>query len=205
MRYLGPVSEQQIVAHFLKSEIASERFGTEILALLDAAGRTRKIIDEPDLGNEEENTFRVKLLSDFRGYRERRGMFENFPADVSWQRYGLSRSEVARIKYIDYSYWNELSGSSRLAADAAKNIKAGLTVFGRSSERFVRYAETLKSGATFPELIVAGAGPESELVVLDGHLRLTAYFLAPECVPVELEVMAGFAPDMCRWMSPRGV
>jgi hypothetical protein len=28
-----------------------------------------------------------------------------------------------------------------------------------------------------------------------GHVRLTAYLLAPECIPTELEVIAGFAPE----------
>lgn len=34
-------------------------------------------------------------------------------------------AELARVRYIEYSYWNELWGGSRLAADAAQRINAG--------------------------------------------------------------------------------
>jgi hypothetical protein len=41
---------------------------------------------------------------------------------------------------------------------------------------------------------------ESEFIVLEGHVRLTAYFLALEHIPEELEVIVGFSPDMDDWV-----
>ena len=40
---------------------------------------------------------------------------------------------------------------------------------------------------------------ESDLVVLKGRLRLTAMFLAPECLPADLEVIVGFSAQMENW------
>ena len=201
MRHIEALSEHEMVAAFLKAEIASERFGSDILALLRRDGQNRSIIDEPDIRNERENAYRTKLLGDFRGYRQDRELFRAFPEDVCWHRYSLSGVELARVKYIDYSYWNELSGGSRLAVDASRNIRDGAVVFGQSTKGFLDVARALEGGAKFPELILVGTAPEAELVVLEGHVRLTAYLLVPWCIPDELTAIIGFSPAIVEWVS----
>lgn len=42
-------------------------------------------------------------------------------------------------------------------------------------------------------------GPGAGLVVLEGHVRLTAYMLARDHLPPELEVLVGSSPAMTRW------
>ena len=202
MRYIESITEHDMVAVFLKTEIHSDRYDKEIFALLERDGVSRKIVDEPDTSNPEENDYRIQLLGDFRGYKQNRGLFERFPDGVSWNRVALSKDELARVKYIDYSYWNELSGGSRLPVDAAKNIRAGIEVFGESTQWGLEIAQMLEAGAVFPELIVVGCSPESGLVVLEGHVRLTVYFLAPEHIPEELNVIVGFSPNMGDWTDP---
>lgn len=201
MRHIEALTEHDMVAAFLKAEIASERFGLNILALLRRNGWNRSIIDEPDTVNAEENVYRIRLLGDFRGYRQDRELFHSFPENVCWHRYALSPGELARVQYIDYSYWNELSGGSRLAVDAAENVRAGVVVFGQRTEGFLDVARALEGGAKFPELILVGTAPEAGLVVLEGHVRLTAYFLAPWRIPDELTVIIGFSPGLAGWIS----
>ena len=60
---------------------------------------------------------------------------------------------------------------------------------------FLRAAQALRKGALFPELILVGVSPTDQLTVFEGHVRLTAYMLAPECLPERLEVIVGFAPE----------
>jgi hypothetical protein len=60
-------------------------------------------------------------------------------------------------------------------------------------------AKAFRSGARFPTLILVGKNRESPLVVLEGHMRLTAMFLVPECLPAELEVMVGFSEQIENW------
>jgi hypothetical protein len=47
-----------------------------------------------------------------------------------------------------------------------------------------------------PELIVATTPAHSPLVVLEGHVRLTAYALFPELVPDEVEILLGVSGEM---------
>jgi hypothetical protein len=131
-------SEDEMVALFLLGELTSERFGEGIRTALAAAGQAETLITTADLGHAGQNCARRAILAATRGYGENRDVFENFPARVRWVRGTLEPGELARVRYIKYSYWNELSGGSRLASDAARQIRRGIKVFGVSNQRFFR-------------------------------------------------------------------
>jgi hypothetical protein len=189
-------SDDEMIAVFLLGELTSERWGQGIRAALDAAGQADALITAADLGDADQNRARMALLAATRGYGEDRDVFENFPARVRWVRATLTPGELARVRYIEYSYWNELSGGSRLATDAAQQIRQGITVFGVSNQRFVRAARAVERGEPFPPLILAGRRRD-DLICLEGHLRLTAYALAG--FPREIDCLVGTAPAMDRW------
>lgn len=187
-----------MVALFLRTELQSARFGDEIISLLARDGKDRGIVEEPDWSDAEENAYRSQLLGDFRGYRQQRELFEDFPDAVEWYRAMISKEELAHVRYIDYSYWNKLSGGSRLPEYAARNIRAGVKVYGVPHDRFWSAAQAIKEGVTFPELILIGASSDS-LIALEGHLRLTAYLLAWDCMPDELPILMGISPEFAGW------
>jgi hypothetical protein len=60
-------------------------------------------------------------------------------------------------------------------------------------------AQVFADESRFPPLILVTAGPPGGLVVLEGHVRLTAYMLRPDRLPPELEVLVGSSPDMAGW------
>src|SRR4029434_6692709 len=100
MRLLEAITEDEMVAVFLKTEINSVRFSTDILALLRRDEMSRRIIDTPDTRNQEENAYRTRLLCECRGYKQGRDLFLSFPDDVSWYRAILGREELARVRYV---------------------------------------------------------------------------------------------------------
>jgi hypothetical protein len=71
-------------------------------------------------------------------------------------------------------------------------------VYGISNDGFLRAAQALREGAQFPRLILVGTAADAMLTVFEGHVRLTAYMLAPECLPEALDVIVGFAPECAR-------
>lgn len=190
MKLIRPTTEADMVAVFLKAEIASERFGQIVLDLLEHNRKNRAVVDMSDITNSGENTYRRQLLGAYRAY-----VFEELPTHVAWYRALLAREEVATIRYIDYDYWNELSCHTRLPRVAIEAIVAEREIFGVSNVGFLNCAQALREGIRFPELILVGASPTADLTVFEGHVRLTAYMLAPECLPKELEVIVGFAPE----------
>ena len=103
------------------------------------------------------------------------------------------------VTYIDYSYWNEISNGTRLPTEAAKTIRSGRPIFEMSTEGFLRIAVALRRGATFSELILVRAAVGSDIVVLEGHVRLTVYALVPELIPSQVIALLGTSPDFKGW------
>jgi hypothetical protein len=198
MKQLKPITEDEMIAVFLSGELASERFGGDIHTQLKQTGKPVSIIAQPDITNQAHNAFRRQVLSATRGYEQRDGTFTGFPRDITWCRAELSKEELAAVKYIDYSYWVEITNGTRLPKDAVATIRAGKEIFNVSNERFLTAAEAVRQGTKFPTMILAGENGHS-FVALEGHLRLTAYALAWDAVPDRLEVIIGLSPHMAEW------
>ena len=196
MQILALSSDDEMVATFLLGELFSERFSGDIRSCLAACEQPERLITHPDLSDAEANAARRAVLAATRGYGENRELFINFPAQVTWIRAILCAGEIAKVRYMDYSYWYEISGGSRLPIDAAARIQAGVQAWDVSNGRFVKAARALTRGEQFPPLILVGEKQE-ELVCLEGHLRLTAHALAG--FPVAVECLVGTAPTMGRW------
>lgn len=190
MRLLHPTTMDDMIAVFLKAEIASVRFGDKILTQLQRDHKTHSIVEKPDITNVSDNAYRRQLLAGYRAY-----VLEELPAHTAWYRALLTRDEVTKIRYIDYDYWNAISDNTRLPSVAAQAIRAGVEIYGESTQGFLAVAQALRSGVHFPELILVSTAPDAVLTVYEGHLRLTAYLLAPAWIPTELEVIVGFAPE----------
>jgi pimeloyl-ACP methyl ester carboxylesterase len=196
VRIIRESSEDEMVACFLLGELTSPRFGEGIRRALAAAGASEGLLTAADLTDQAANRVRRGLLTATRGYGENRDVFEDFPGRVRWIRAVLTPEELACVRYIEYSYWNELSGGSRLPGDAAERIRRGIRVFGVSNGRFIAAARAVRRGERFAPLILAGPRPDS-LVCLEGHLRLTAYALAG--FPLAVECLVGTAEALDRW------
>ena len=123
-----------------------------------------------------------------RQWLERDGLFDGFPDDAEWERVALARRELLAVLYINWDWWLRVSNGSRLATVAAE-------VQGRDEgDRAIASAV-----ATNPELIVVTDPERSKLVLLEGHVRLTAYAAFPELLPDEVEVYLGVSPRIGEW------
>jgi hypothetical protein len=201
MRQLRPSNEAEMIALFLRTELGAARFQAGLRALLARAGLPERIVTDPDLDNAAENQARRQLLTQQRAYGTNTGLFQGFPSDVGWASMVITPAELSKVRYIDYDYWVELSGGSRLATDAAARIRAGVAPFGVPSAWALGLARAVAEGARFPPLILVTAGHQDGdgLVVLEGHARLTGYMLCPDALPPELEVLVGSSPKMTGW------
>lgn len=186
-----------MVACFLLGELRSERFGPGVRAALAAAGLSERLLVHADLSDPVENQERIRLLGFTRGYGQDRDLFDGgFPTDVHWVWAELDPTELAGVRYVDYSYWNELSGGSRLPLDAAARIRKGHAAFGVPHDRFIRASNAVTGGEVFPPMIFAGTRDDT-LVCLEGHLRLTAHALAG--FPTSVTCLVGTSPGLATW------
>ncbi|MGC4943124.1 hypothetical protein [Kribbella sp. DT2] len=186
MRTLRPSSEDEMVATFLAAELTSPRFKLSLTETLAKLGHPQALITQADLSDPVQNKQRRQVLGDFRGYRQNRELFTGFPEELSWQLEALTPPEFLNILYIDYSYWTALTNGTRRPTDAAQFIRHGGLVFDHlPTEDFLHLADLFRTGTTWEPLICVRAAPDTPLVVLEGHSRLTAMALAANQLPHE--------------------
>ena len=186
-----------MIATYLRAEVDSPRFGRYITEKLERDSRPRGVVSQPDLDSAGDNAYRRRIFGEYRGYGRDVSLFYAFPADVQWQRVLLSREELQAVKYLRIDYWDQLSGGSRLVADGARGVRQGNEVLGQSNANFWSAADGLATGAVFPEPILVQT--TDGLVVLEGHLRLTASLLRPENCPEQLAVLVGVSEGFDAW------
>lgn len=179
MRKKKPSNENEMVYEFLKMEINSDRYKERIENILTKMQVSRYIITNGSIISEQENVLRAEILRRFRGWRNEE-LFKNFPSKIDWVWTEFGKDDISKIFYIEYSYWNELSNYTGSPLEAAKGILSGKTVFGEPTTDFIRIAQKLNEGRKFAPLIFLTDENESRYIILEGHVRMTAYGLAPE-------------------------
>jgi hypothetical protein len=188
MRVLRRASEDDMVATFLAAEVTSERYGPRIRQILARLGQPRSLAEHPDTRDQAANAVRRQVLAAYRDYPAG-DVFTGMPADVTWHHAALTPAEVAAIRYIDYPYWTDFSGGTRLAADGARRLGPWQRMPPGTIYRQV--AENLRDGRLPPPIIVLGEPGPANLVVIEGHKRLTGLLLCPQWLPAELELLLG--------------
>ena len=188
-----------MVAAFVRAELESPRFRDQVLALLAADGKDASLVVRPNVEDADENAYRDSLLDRYRGWTRRDGLFNGFPHDVEWFRAPLTPAELLSILYIDWDWWSKISGGTRRPLDAARRIRSG-EVPGATVEGNEAIAARPRAGDDH-ELIVVAPRDQSRLVLLEGHVRLTAYALFPDALPAELEILLGLSDELAGWSN----
>jgi hypothetical protein len=177
MRRLRTASEDDMVAVFLAAEVASERYGPQIREILAGLGQLRGVVEQPDTRDDAANAVRRQILAAYCPYPAG-DLFTGMPADVTWHHAGLTPAELATVWYIDYPYWTDFSGDTRLAADGARRL--GPWQDQPPGAIYRQIAEDLRDGRLPPPIILLGEPGSANLVVIEGHKRLTGLLLRPD-------------------------
>ena len=149
-------------------------------------------ITSPDITSDPENALRAQVLGAYRGYGRNQEMFEGIPDPLTWYEAEIARTEIGDLRYVDYSYWNELTDNTHRVKDGVQNIRRGKVVFEVSNDRFSALAEKISAGeCEFEPMILWGQDLASPLEILEGHLRATAFGLAGEKSPAVIRVLIG--------------
>lgn len=170
MKAIRTSSPDEAVLVWLQAELKSKRFQNDLQKSLDEYGLNAQIITNPDLSDIPENGLRLKILKDYRDW------FEDDVYAYDWKLVALTTSDVKTLRYIDYSYWNELSDNTHLVGVAAENVKRGKVVFDVSNAHFFDIAKAVEAGTQFAPIVVLER--EQGLEIVEGHARATGYLLA---------------------------
>ena len=61
----------------------------------------------------------------------------------------IAPAELAEVRYVQYDYWDELSGGSRLTVDAAARIRAGVARSGCPTTESLKWRRRSPAGPGF--------------------------------------------------------
>ena len=202
MRNGRAVAEDEVILAFLLGELESPRFGERVRCALARAGGPA-LVTTPDLRSQEQNEARRAALVEARGWGSDDGLFAGFPADVLWQHGVLEPSEVERVRYIRYSYWEVMSGGSRRPAEVRRTLERPDDLppwfVDIGLEWPIELAAVIAKNGVPGEPIVVGTPNLHDLVVLEGHARLTALFVGGLQDQVSVPAYLGTSPNIRSW------
>lgn len=180
MKTVRASSPDEVVLVWLQAELKSKRFQNDLQKSLDKYKLDTQVITKPNLSDVSENNSRLKVLRDYRNW------FKDDLYASGWGLVELASQEVKELRYIDYSYWNELSDNTHLVGVAAKNVKRGKVVFDVSNDNFLSIARSVEAGTQFPPIIVLEREHGREIV--ERHARATGYSLvdSPDKMPLAI-------------------
>jgi hypothetical protein len=197
MEFIEHVTEDHMVAAFVRAEIDSARFAAPYRTLLQQLGVGRGgLIDRPDFANQVANQRRRFLLRSVRGYGINQYLFRGWPADVEWWRVRVTLEELKTLKFAHYQTWLDLTKGTRLVGDGAANIET-VPAPENTNANVKAVAALVRAGRRFPELILIARRREAPLIIVEGHTRATAYVLAG--APDPLDCFLGISEQMSTW------
>ena len=201
MRQARPATEDEVILAFLRGELDSPRFGDAIRDALETGGGI-PLVSCADTASLQENEARRRALASTRGWATGAGLFAGFPADVTWTHGLLEHEELDRVRFIDYSYWVELSGGSRWPVEVVPTLRAGrLPAWMKDlgTDWCFQLAQTVGERSALDDLIIVGTPDLDRLVVLEGHARLTALFVAGLQHELDVSAYVGTSANIESW------
>lgn len=176
MEIIRKSNENEMILEFLKGELTSERFNEELQNALSKLGLNADIILNGDISSDKQNRLRKKTMNLFRGYPDKE-LFKRFPKDIDWNFVEFEESDIDKIYYINYDYWNELSNNTSNPIEAAKKIRSGIEIYGVSNKPFIEGEKKIECNK-FPPIIILTCNMKKYLII-EGHSRMTIYGLNP--------------------------
>lgn len=178
MRYLSESSEKEMVAEFLKGEYKSPKHSVKIKSLLKELGIPSEYLQNPNLEDKTQNDMRAKILTKYRGYSDKKGVFSIVPDGIVWQLQELNKTDVLGLYHIGLPYWHKLSQSTNKVKVSVETVMEDEEVEGRPNQPFYKVATDIEQGLKLPPLIIVKNPKTEHLVVIEGNVRAVAIGLA---------------------------
>jgi hypothetical protein len=191
MRRLRRITEQEVIAEFLKSEFHHAEFQ-------DYRRRFEPLVLQADVTDAAENALRRALL-----YRRRGHMWHELPANTEWWEVQIEPSDLKLVRIFPRAQWRRIANGSFLLIDVAERIRTQ-PFNGRVRECVIKVhaiSHSLRRGDSLGYALLIGVDESNPLTILEGNHRLSAALLEYDNVPKNLRVFCGFSPHMheCCW------
>jgi len=189
LRIISPMSEQQVISEFLRSEFHHpefEEYRTEF----------RQIVNVPNLDNERENALRRALL-----FLRRGAMWRELPENTEWFKVELEHDDLDRIRFFPRAQWRRLAQGSFYLTDMVECLRSKSEESQNDLffQKLRRLHIPVRDGLVNPTVLLIGVDAQSPLTIIDGNHRMAAAMLSQPPVALEgFQFFCGLSPSMTR-------
>ena len=192
-RVIRSVSEDEVIAEFLKSDFHSPQFHRYQESLGD-------VVSTPDLSNAGDNARRRALL-----FIRHLALWKELPTGTKWFEVEIKEEDLGQIRAFPRAQWRKLAHGNFSVTEVTEGM--------RSRQHLVDTAFLAKMAAIgdqllqedpgFSAVILIGLNEREPLTVLDGNHRLVAATLGSPSGLKKLRFLCGLSPRMseCCWYN----
>ncbi len=187
------VSEDEVIADFLKSDFHSPEFREYQESLRD-------IVSTPDFANASENAKRRALL-----FIRHLSLWKELPAGTEWYEVEINEADLSQIRAFPRANWRKLARGNFSVTEIAEGMRTRQhLVDGPFLSKMASIGDQLlQEDPGFSPVILIGRNESEPLTVLDGNHRLVAAMLASPGSVKKLRFLCGLSPRMteCCWYN----
>lgn len=193
IRLLRRLSEDEVIADFLKSDFQSPEFREHHEAF-------RELVGNPNLDDPGENAKRRALL-----FLRHLALWKEIPTNTEWHEVEINAPDLGQIRVFPRAQWRKLARGNFSVAEVAKGM---IIRQHKVDAAFLSKIASIKDQLLQPDpgfgaVILIGLNENEPLTVLDGNHRLVAALLASPSKLDRLRFFSGLSPRMneCCWYN----
>jgi len=191
VRLLHRVTEEEVIAEFLKSDFSIEGY-------LRCPEALREMIMRPEFADAGENAKRRALFL-LRHY----SLWKEVPVDTEWYEAELNEPALAQVRVFPRAQWRKVARGNFSITRIVEDFRASRhKVDAKFFRKIQAIAEQMRwRNREFGTVLLLSLSGEAPVTVLDGNHRLLAALLAAPCNLGKLRFMCGLSPRMaeCCW------
>jgi hypothetical protein len=171
MKKLYRVSENEVIAEFLKNEYYQQEYHCD-------REKYESMVMNPDLSNSAESAMRRRLL-----YRRRAHYWRKLPLDTQWWVVELDSADLPKLRILPRGHWSKITDrKSPTLVDIVESIQQKR--FPRAAGFDVAMIQALcyrlRFESSVSSVMLIGIDEEHAVTILEGNHRLSAGLLASQ-------------------------
>ncbi len=193
VRLLRRVSEDEVIAEFLKSDFDAPAFRQYHQSLRD-------IVIAPNLEDSAENAKRRALL-----FLRHLALWRELPTDTEWYEVEVREEDLNQIRVFPRAQWRKLAKGNFSINEIAEGMRTRQEVVDLPFlNKISAIGEVFhQEDPGFAAVILIGVNEVEPLTILDGNHRLVASILAQPSELKKIRFLCGLSPHMteCCWYN----
>jgi O-antigen/teichoic acid export membrane protein len=193
LRFIRQVSEDEVIAEFLRSDFHKPVFRQYRETL-------REIVTSPNFDDEAENEKRRALF-----FLRHQALWNELPPGTKWQELQVKDEDLGRIRVFPRAQWRKIARGNFSVTKVAECLCRRRNLI---DEPLLMKIDAIRNrlladDPVFGPVLLIGTSQGEHLTILDGNHRLVAAMLATPSKVHSLRFLAGISPRMmeCCWYN----